>query len=407
MPRASVVIGAHFGDEAKGLLTDYYAAQSGPGTVVARFNGGAQAGHTVVAPDGRRHVFSHVGAGSLAGAATYLSRFFMANPMVLLRELASLRAMGVVPRISLDPACLVTTPWDVLINEMAESARGAARHGSVGLGINETVVRSETAHAIRVADLADPASLLPRLDRIRREWVPARLAALGFPGLERGRANLLLSDGLLQHWVADAQAMLAAVRVEGIAVLRRAPALVFEGAQGLLLDQNLHAPWFPHLTRSNTGIANAAALAAEAGLTGLDITYATRSYLTRHGAGPLPGELPDRPFAGIDDPTNQPHRFQGTLRFALLDLDLLRRSIHADLARLPTGLDVGLQLAVSCLDQVGTDGAWLSAGTIQRGSPQALAQAAQAAVGFPGLLTSWGPSRTTICRDGGASRRAA
>lgn len=67
---ARVVIGAQFGDEGKGWLTDHHAARMGGDGIVARFNGGAQAGHTVVASDGRRHVFSHVGSGALTGAAT-------------------------------------------------------------------------------------------------------------------------------------------------------------------------------------------------------------------------------------------------------------------------------------------------------------------------------------------------
>lgn len=398
MSAARVVIGSNFGDEGKGMLTDLFASQGGPGTLVVRFNGGAQAGHTVVTPDGRRHVFSHVGAGSFTGAATYLSRFFIANPLVLLRELAELRVLGETPRIILDPACLLTTPWDMLINAMVEQARGGARHGSVGVGINETVVRGETGFVTRVSDLLDPAALTLKLDAIRQDWVPLRLAALGFPGLEHSRADVLLSDGLLQNWMADAQRMLEAVQLAGIEVVRDAPAVVFEGAQGLLLDQNLPAPWFPHLTRSNTGIANVAALADEAGLTRLDITYATRAYLTRHGAGPLPGELAGPPFAGIVDTTNLPHRFQGTLRYALLDLDLLRDTVHADLTRLPSHLKARCRLAVSCLDQVGDEGAWTSQGTTRRGSPEALAEAASRVVGMADLMTAWGPTRITVAQ---------
>ena len=82
---ARVVIGAQFGDEGKGRLTAHHVVEVGDDAIVVRFNGGAQAGHTVVAPDGRRHVFSHVGSGALTGAATYLSRFFVANPILFLK----------------------------------------------------------------------------------------------------------------------------------------------------------------------------------------------------------------------------------------------------------------------------------------------------------------------------------
>jgi len=81
MNEANVVIGANYGDEGKGAAVDRLATEAGAQCLVVRFNGGAQAGHTVETPDGRRHVFSHFGAGSFAGARTFLSRFFVSNPI--------------------------------------------------------------------------------------------------------------------------------------------------------------------------------------------------------------------------------------------------------------------------------------------------------------------------------------
>ena len=80
MKQASVVIGANFGDEGKGLMTDFLSEPEG---VVVRFNGGAQAGHTVTEPGGTRHVFHHYGAGAFKGASTFLSRHFVSNPLLL------------------------------------------------------------------------------------------------------------------------------------------------------------------------------------------------------------------------------------------------------------------------------------------------------------------------------------
>jgi adenylosuccinate synthase len=103
--------------------------------IVVRFNGGAQAGHTVVAPDGRRHVFSHVGSGALAGAASHpvaLVSFRQSHP-VPERELAVLAAQGRdAGTVAVDPASPVTTPYDMLINQIVERARGDGRHGSCG-----------------------------------------------------------------------------------------------------------------------------------------------------------------------------------------------------------------------------------------------------------------------------------
>lgn len=116
MPAATVVIGANWGDEAKGKMVDYFASLASGPTVVVRHNGGAQAGHTVLTPDDKRHVFSHFGSGTLAGAATYLARHFVCNPLVFWKESRELIALGAAPVMAADPRCFVTTPYDMLIN---------------------------------------------------------------------------------------------------------------------------------------------------------------------------------------------------------------------------------------------------------------------------------------------------
>src|SRR5262249_22055292 len=105
--------------------------------------------------------------------------------------------------------------------------------------------------------------------------------------------------------------------------------VIFEGAQGLELDQEYGA--FPHVTRSHTGLRNIMALAPELGVVALDVQYMTRAYKTRHGAGPLPGELGCRPSPYVQDETNIPNEFQETLRFAPLDPLCLRDAIQHDL----------------------------------------------------------------------------
>src|SRR5262249_12200450 len=153
MTPATVIIGANLGDEGKGLLTDFHAAAA-PGALIVRFNGGAQAGHTVVTPDARRHVFSHFGSGSFAGAATYLSRFFVSHPTLFLRERAQLAALGLAPTVHVDPRSPITTPYDMLINQAVETARAGARHGSCGIGFGETIQRGLAPRlALQVGDL--------------------------------------------------------------------------------------------------------------------------------------------------------------------------------------------------------------------------------------------------------------
>lgn len=397
---AAVVIGAHYGDEAKGVLTDALAAPFGADALVVRFNGGAQAGHTVALPDGTRHVFSHFGAGTLAGASTWLSRHFVSNPVLFLRERDELRGKGVPdPKVAADPAGAVTTPWDMMLNTMAEDARGAGRHGSVGVGFGETLERhSRPSLALTVRDLRSGRDLRPLLDRIRREWVPARFAALGFPGLEARHARTILSDGILERWLADAAEFAAAVEARGTEAVRQARRVVFEGAQGLLLDQDIGralGQW-PHVTRSSTGLRYVGEIAAEAGLEALDVFWATRAYVTRHGAGPLAGELGEAPWDGIRDDTNRPHAYQGTLRFSLLDTGRLAAAVSADLASAGAAAPLirGRSLTVSCLDQLAGEARWVQdGGPEQAGSAEALAQAARRSVGVPALIGGWGAER--------------
>ena len=126
--KAIAVIGANWGDEGKGLMTDYHSDEN---TLVIRFNGGPQAGHTVHRWP-LRHEFHHFGAGTLAGASTFLSKHFLNNPVLYFEELKILHAKDFEPAVFVHPDGLVTTPWDMMINQMIEEHRGTARHGSCG-----------------------------------------------------------------------------------------------------------------------------------------------------------------------------------------------------------------------------------------------------------------------------------
>lgn len=364
--RAYVVIGAGYGDEGKGLTVDALCRRFNVGTVV-RFNGGAQAGHTVV--DGpRRHVFGHVGSGTFAGASTHLGPRFIVNPLLLAPELDRLRGLGVQTTVTVDPRARVSTIYDMALNAMAELARGDQRHGSCGMGINETVTR----HAQLPLTVSELGWSLPSLRRIieqiRHEYVPQRMAALGVlevpPAIQAVLdmsphvvTTRLLTDfhtattvdaSHIQHMIDPTRAMYA-----GGGVTSATP-IVLEGAQGLGLDERLGR--FPHVTRSLTGLPYAVVAAAELGAREIVPVYVTRTYVTRHGAGPLAfeGKLPQPP----QDLTNQPNQWQGTLRHAPLAVPELRGRITEDLARgaaVAQAHDVALapaRLVVTCLDQL-------------------------------------------------------
>ncbi|EJC81664.1 adenylosuccinate synthase [Rhizobium leguminosarum bv. trifolii WSM2297] len=400
--RAQAVIGALYGDEGKGLMVDRLAAAT-PEAVVVRSNGGAQAGHTVVDPAGLRHVFHHIGSGSFAGAATHFSRFFVAHPMLLLDELAALGELGVRPQISSDPRAPVTTPLDVILNQALELARGTARHGSCGLGFGETIERNlHPEFALSTKDLFR-LDLHARLVSIRDAWVPVRLAALGITALPAELAAALADDITIARFEADCAAYLERVTLWPDRRLCERGTVIFEAAQGLALDQDRGA--FPHVTRSNTGLANMLAISAEAGISELDATYATRCYTTRHGAGPLKGEVPALPGIHVIDPTNAPNEWQGTLRLAPLDLGTLRNAIAHDLTLDRGGIMVRAGLAVTCLDQAEDDFAVTDDGAAIRLDPAHAASRIADLAGLPLWAESWGPRRgdVRLCTDAAAA----
>ena len=109
---------------------------------MVRFNGGAQAAHNVITSDGRYHAFAQFGSGTFTpGVRTHLSRFVLVDPLALAAEAAHLASVGVgdaLDRLTVDRDTLMTTPYHRLANQARERARGAARHGSCGMGIGET-----------------------------------------------------------------------------------------------------------------------------------------------------------------------------------------------------------------------------------------------------------------------------
>lgn len=310
--RARAVIGANFGDEGKGLFTDFLCAKQGAGMVV-RFNGGAQAGHTVVTPEGVRHVFGHFGSGTLAGVPTFLSQFFVCNPLMFFTELETLINLRVEPVIYAHPDCRVTTFADMWINQQIEDAKGDKRHGSVGLGFNETIMRSGVPELkITMADIWNSIDLRPRLRQICTTYARFRTGK-----------SVPNPEAMIEAFVKRCETFAEIVNPLGIAQCKEP---VFEGAQGLLLDMD-NKQFFPHLTRSKTGLHNVGILCGQAGIDQIDAYYISRTYLTRHGAGPLPGEDPALRYA---DDTNVEHPYQGRIRFAPLDMPSLYRRVGDD-----------------------------------------------------------------------------
>lgn len=367
MPSGIAVIGAGFGDEGKGLITDALTRVLSS-NLVARFNGGAQAGHTVISGE-NRHVFGHISAGTFAGANTYLSSNFIVNPLSLAKEQAELSQKNITPpTIFVHRDARVSTIFDMVLNSIVELVR-VNRHGSCGLGINETVVRSKTEFNLTVQDLDTLTlkGLSTKLRLIRTEWVPTRAKELGIDNLNFADVNsdvhekLIPLVALLQDMNFTNHANVLRTAFKSCAfkfkpVVSEAP-IIFEGAQGLALDKDLGE--MPHCTPSITGLPSALKAASELNVHTLTPYYVTRVYSTRHGAGPLAYETSEFKNSDMYDNTNITNEWQGNFRYAPLNLQLLKQLIYADLERgAKIAKDFGIilkpiRLAITCIDQVG------------------------------------------------------
>lgn len=303
-----IIVDLGYGDAGKGTMVDWLCA-SQPVHTVVRFNGGAQAGHNVVMPDGRHHTFAQYGSGTLRpGTRTHLSRFCVVDPLALAAEASHLESLGVVDPLALitvEAEALLATPLHQAANRARELARGSDRHGSCGMGVGETVAYA-LAHpqeAPRVADCAQPAVLAEKLVALR-DCLSAQVGELVIPSL----------DACVAACVAFAQRV-AMVDRRYLSDLLGRELVVFEGAQGILLDE--WRGFHPYTTWSTTTTAHARTLLAEArqAATSLGIV---RTVTTRHGRGPLVTE--DQELTeSIVDRHNPPNPWQGSFRVGHFD----------------------------------------------------------------------------------------
>jgi adenylosuccinate synthase len=337
-----IVVDLGYGDAGKGTVVDWLCATASrdsrqPAAAVVRFNGGAQAAHHVQLPSGAVHAFAQFGSGSFGGTPTFLSRFTLVDPLALVAEAEHLRRLGLgdpFGLLTVDRDALVTTPYHQAANRAREEARGAGRHGSCGMGIGETASYAlrYPGDAPRAGDLAAPSVLRRKLALLR-----TRLGAGGPP-----------PPDVAAVFAAVAARVTLADDGHLARLLRRGP-VVFEGAQGALLDE--WRGFHPYTTWSTTTFDNAETLLREAGAGGGATRLGvTRTYQTRHGPGPFPTEDPDLPLA---EPHNTGGRWQGAFRAGHLDavaLDYARQvtgGVDAvALTHLDTARDAGRRLRV-------------------------------------------------------------
>ena len=346
MKNAAVVIGSNFGDEGKGLVTDYIvhkiASERNHPILNVRFNGGCQASHTVVTPiQLQRHAFSHFGSGLYnSHCITYLSKDFICNPILFNKELKDISSLLSI--MFVNKYCIVTTPWHMIDNQIQETLLGNHKHGSCGLGINSTIQYSPHLY---VKELSSSNVVKQYLDSIR-DYIINKYNYIPSHFLD------IINDykNINEQYIEDVSIFLKNIIQTDDSIINEFNDVVFEGAQGLLLDKD-NTLYYPHLTPSSTGLTNVLKILNNIkSFDKWDINYVSRCYLTRHGAGFLPLEYDGfPPNSNIVDKTNIPNEFQGSIRFGRFNGRLLKYNCLNDFKK--QDLNANMNLFITCIDQ--------------------------------------------------------
>lgn len=357
--KAIVVTDLTFGDAGKGTIVDFLCRELPVHTVI-RHNGGPQAAHNVVTADGRHHTFSQFGSGSFVpGVRTHLSRFMLVDPFLLANEADELEDLGVADiwdRLTIDEEAMIITPLHRAMNHLREIARGDARHGSCGKGIGETMADNidMPSLTIRAKDLKNPTVLRQKLESLRQRKIKQLFELTNLPDCEISQKaqRAIQDEEMIEKWIEcylDFGQTLNIVSSDYLAkVLQEAEVVVFEGAQGVLIDE--WYGFFPYTTWSTTTLANASELLRENNFSGQIIRLGViRAYATRHGAGPFPTESPELSET-LQEQHNDNNQWQREFRVGWFDQVLLNYAISVN-----GGCDA---LAVTHLDRFGQVPEW-------------------------------------------------
>ncbi|GAP65424.1 adenylosuccinate synthase [Mizugakiibacter sediminis] len=285
MGKSVVILGAQWGDEGKGKIVDLLTERVG---AVARFQGGHNAGHTLVI-GGKKTVLHLIPSGILRpGVQCLIGNGVVLSPAALKQEIEELEGQGVEvrSRLKISPATPLIMPYHIALDQAREKASGAKAIGTTGRGIGPAYEDKAARRGVRVADLMYPHELPEKLREVLdyhnfvlTHWLKAEPV-----DYEKTLDEALAYGEYLNPMIADVATLLHEARQTGQHIL-------YEGAQGALLDVD-HGT-YPYVTSSNTTVGGAL---AGTGVGACDIDYVLgicKAYATRVGGGPFPTELDD------------------------------------------------------------------------------------------------------------------
>ena len=278
---ATVVVGAQWGDEGKGKIVDLLAQQA---DVVCRYQGGPNAGHTIVA-GGETFKIRQTPSGVISGKTSVIGAGCVVDPQVLLDELAELESRGVdVSVVVVSGNAHLIMPWHVAIDQASERRLGNLQIGTTRRGIGPAYADKASRLGIRVQDVLDPKILRQKIEVALAEknlWLDRIYESEPFVLEDVWEQYAGLAERLAPY-VGDVSLLVDRALAEGKDVL-------FEGAQATLLD--LDHGTYPFVTSSNP-IASGAATGVGIGPTRIDrVLGVSKAYVTRVGEGPFPSEI--------------------------------------------------------------------------------------------------------------------
>ncbi|WP_299182511.1 adenylosuccinate synthase [uncultured Neptuniibacter sp.] len=283
MGKNVVVLGTQWGDEGKGKIVDLLTDQA---SAVARFQGGHNAGHTLVI-DGEKTVLHLIPSGILRdNVVCMIGNGVVLSPEALLKEIRGLEEAGVPvrERLRLSPSCPLILPYHIAMDQAREVARGNAKIGTTGRGIGPAYEDKVARRGLRLADLLDKERFAEKLKEVVEYY---NFQLVNYYKADAVDYQEILDETLamgeqIAPMVADVTAMLHDLRKQGENIM-------FEGAQGSLLD--IDHGTYPYVTSSNT---TAGGTSTGSGFGPLYLDYIlgiTKAYTTRVGGGPFPTEL--------------------------------------------------------------------------------------------------------------------
>ena len=340
---AHCIIGACYGDEGKGTVTAILAREllknSQNSVINVLTNGGSQRGHTVNSTKGK-FTFHHIGSSAISNVPTYISSDFIVNPIQFVKDITKfIEIFNFEPIVYIDCQCRLSTPYDMLANQIIERNRrkNNVAHGTCGMGIWETVQRYQSTFTVSLYIMRNMT-----VDELRTYFLNIKAyfelnykdkEEFEMTPLERTLWN---SESLLDRFIQDTQQLLKHVvgTLSDVhcAKLYEYTHYIFENGQGLMLSQQVNTDLEIYTTPSNSNFMGCRNALTQFGVfKEINVHYITRPYLTCHNNREFDAKLKHDISATIDDDSdNHYNEFQGEFRYSTLDINELRHRILVD-----------------------------------------------------------------------------